>query len=114
MITIYHNPRCTKSRCALEVIADKPGLVIREYLKQPPDVEELEGLMKKLKLKPLDFIRKKEDVFREKFAGKNLTDKQWLKAISENPVLLERPIVVQDDHAWIARTDEVLDILRRF
>lgn len=111
---IYHNPRCGKSRKALQAIEDTgtPCDVI-EYLKTTPTIEELRTLQKLLGLKPLEFIRAKEDVFKEKYAGKSLTDEEWLQAIAENPILLERPIVVQGKKAWIVRTDEALSQIRK-
>lgn len=110
---IYHNPRCGKSRKALSTIEESgTACEVVEYLKSAPDFAELKDLQKKLGLKPLDFIRTKEDVFKEKFAGKSLSDDQWLKAIADNPILLERPIVVKGNQAWIVRTDEALEKLK--
>lgn len=112
MITIYHNPRCGKSRCALEVFHNRADLEIREYLKNPPTPEELRDLMKKLHMKPLEFIRTGEEVFKLKYKGKTLSDDQWLEAIAENPVLLQRPIVVKGNKAWIVRDESSLEIIK--
>lgn len=111
MITIFHNPRCGKSRCALDALKHKPEVDIREYLKNPPTLEELRELMNKLGLKPLDFIRTGEDVFKQKYKGKTLSDDQWLQAITEDPVLLQRPIVVKGNKAWIVRDEPSLQLI---
>lgn len=95
-VTIYHNPRCSKSRDTLALIEGKgiePKVI--EYLKTPPAKEELQGLVRKLGIKPEQLVRKGEDVYKQKFAGKTLTDDQWLDALAKNPILIERPIVVK-------------------
>lgn len=110
---IYHNPRCGKSRKALSAIEDMgTNCEVVEYLKTAPGLAELKELQKKLGLKPLEFIRTKEDVFKEKYAGKTMNDDQWLQAIADNPILLERPVVVKGNKAWIVRTEEALENLK--
>ncbi len=100
MITIYHNPRCKKSRAGLEYLKSKGvDFEIREYLKEPLTEEELEVLLIKLNKKPADMIRTQEAVFRQNFKGKEFTDDEWIKIIIENPKLLKRPIVVKDNKA---------------
>ncbi|WP_263770742.1 arsenate reductase (glutaredoxin) [Propionivibrio soli] len=112
-ITIYHNARCSKSRSACELVAEK-GLqaTIIEYLKTPPNKEELRGLLRKLGMKPSELVRRTEDVFKDRYAGKNLNDEEWLEALVENPVLIERPIVVRGNKAVIGRPPEkVLELI---
>ncbi len=112
-ITIYHNPRCGKSRSALALLEEK-GLQphIIEYLKTPPAKEELRAILRKLGMKPEQIVRKGEDVYKQKFAGKALTDEQWLDALVKNPILIERPILVKGDKAVIGRPpDNVLELL---
>jgi arsenate reductase len=106
-VTIYHNPRCSKSRDTLALIV-KAGVEpeIIEYLKTPPSREELRGLMKKLGMKPEQLVRKGEDIYKQKFSGKTLTDEQWLDALANNPVLIERPIVVKGSKAVLGRPPE--------
>lgn len=120
MITIYHNNRCGKSRTALSILqenlsADKQGklnIKVVEYLKDVPTIEEITAFVKKLKIKPHDLIRTKEAVYIEKFKGKTLTDVQWIQAMHDNPILIERPIVINGNKAVIARPSEkILDIL---
>lgn len=105
--TIYHNPRCSKSRSALAILEEKgiqPAVV--EYLKTPPTREELRAILKKLDMKPEQIVRKGEDVYKQKFAGKALSDQQWLDALAQNPILIERPIVVKGDKAVLGRPPE--------
>jgi arsenate reductase len=107
MITIYHNPRCTKSReglCELELL--KEPLTIRKYLDEPFSKEELIEVIKKLKMKPSDLVRTKESSWIENFKGKNLTDNEIIEAMVANPKLIERPIVVKGNKAVIARPKE--------
>ena len=110
MLKIYHKTRCTKSRCALQAIeaAGQPFELV-EYLKTPPTEAELRELLALLGKKPLELIRQKEPLFQENFKGKNRSDDEWLKIMAANPVLIERPIVVLDGKAWIARDDQSLE-----
>lgn len=114
-ITIYHNTRCSKSRCALELLNEKGLEVeIREYLKEVPTKKELKELLAKLDLKPIDIVRQKEELFIKKFKGKKFTDAEWIQILIENPVLIERPIVVDGYKAIIARPPELIeDFLKR-
>ena len=112
--TIYHNPRCSKSRNTLALLQDN-GVepVIVEYLKTPPNEAELKEILHKLGLKPEQIVRKGEDVYKQDYAGKALTDEQWLNALAENPILIERPIVVSGDRAVLGRPPEnVLALIR--
>lgn len=113
MITIYHNPRCVKSRETLALIEKKAGRPeIVEYLKDTPTEKELKGLLRLLGINAEELVRKKEPLYREKFAGKKLTDAQWIKIMVKNPVLIERPIVVNGKKAVIGRPPEnVLEII---
>lgn len=107
MVTIYHNPRCTKSRQTLGLLEGKEKEVkVIEYLKENPGFEELESLIKKLKIKPEELIRKGESIYKEKYKGKTLTDRQWIQAMVKNPILIERPIVVKGRKAVIGRPPE--------
>lgn len=113
MITIYHNNRCGKSRSAVCILEEQqqPFKTI-EYLKQTPSVEEIKLILKKLNIAPHDLIRTKEPIYIELYKGKNLSDAEWIQAMHEHPILIERPIVINGDKAVIARPPEkVLDIL---
>ncbi len=113
-VSIYHNSRCSKSRTTLELIQQQgiePEII--EYLKTPPDRETLEGLIALLGISPRDLMRKGEDVYKENNLGDpGLSDDQLIEAMLENPILIERPIVVNGKKAVIGRPPEnVLDIL---
>lgn len=106
-ITIYHNPRCGKSRDTLALLRARgidPTVV--EYLKTPPTKGELRLILKKLGMRPEQLVRKGEDVYKNKLAGKSLSNEQWLEALATNPVLIERPIVVKGNSAVIGRPPE--------
>ncbi|QIL41264.1 arsenate reductase (glutaredoxin) [Pedobacter sp. HDW13] len=113
MITIYHNNRCTKSRCALQEL-EKSGKAFEVvyYLDTPPNKAELTAIVAKLGIKPLKLIRKGEAVFVENYKGKTLTDEEWIEAMVKHPILIERPIVISGDQAVIARpTEKIQEIL---
>lgn len=104
---IYHNPRCSKSRETLKLLEGKSApYEVVEYLKTPPSKEEIKELAGKLGMKPLDFVRKGEKLYKEKYAGQDFTDEQWYGILVENPILIERPIVVKGDKAVIGRPPE--------
>ncbi len=113
-VTIYHNPKCTKSRQTLELLRARgiePRVV--EYLKTPLGEQELEALLKKLGMEPRALMRTKEDAYAEAgLADAKLTRKQLIAALSAQPILIERPIVVNGARAAIGRPPEkVLEIL---
>jgi arsenate reductase len=104
---IYYNPKCQTCRSTLEILQKKgihPRVV--EYLKNPPTEKELSGLLDKLGIEPGDLVRKKEPFYQKNLAGKSLSRAEWLKTLHENPVLIERPIVVIGARAIVARPPE--------
>ncbi|CAG0965650.1 MAG: arsenate reductase (glutaredoxin) [Bacteroidetes bacterium] len=113
MITIYHNPRCSKSREAIKFLDEKkvPYKIV-EYLKQTPDKNALKTLLNKLHCKPIDVVRKNEELFKTHFKNKNFTDEEWIDIIVQHPILLERPIVEKNYKALIARpTEKIVELL---
>ena len=104
MLTIYHNPRCSKSRETLKII-NEAGTEVKvvEYLNEIPTKEELVSLLKKLNLSAQDIIRKGEPVYKELYKGKELSESEWIEAMSQHPKLIERPIVVNGDQAILGR-----------
>ena len=110
---IYHNPRCSKSRQTLTLIQEKEKEVeIIEYLKNPPIFEDLELILVKLAISPIDLIRNKEEIWKENFKGKVLTDKEIIKAMVDYPKIMERPIIINGMKATIGRPPEnVLEII---
>src|SRR5262245_11555757 len=105
--TLYHNPRCGKSRATLALL-EEGGVAPRivEYLKTPPTASELKAIIAKLGIEPEQLVRKGEDVYKSKYAGRQLSDAQWIKAMTEDPILIERPIVVKGDRAVLGRPPE--------
>lgn len=112
MIQIYHNPRCGKSRNCLAFIEQtNQEYEIIPYLTETPSVDELKTLLKKLNIQPLDLVRTKEKIWIENFKGKELTNEQIIQAMADNPILIERPIVIKDGKAIIGRD---LDLVASF
>ena len=113
MVTIYHNPRCRKSRETLQLLEERgiePNIV--EYLNEPPNAEDLKEIIHMLGIAPKELIRKTEADFKENFKGKELTDDEWVEAMITYPKLIERPIVIKNKKAAIGRPPEnVLNIL---
>jgi arsenate reductase (glutaredoxin) len=114
-VTIYHNPRCSKSRATLQLLQDndiQPNII--EYMNEPPDQETLRKIVNMLGLPVRDLLRSHEQVFRDAgMEDADLSDDEIYEAISQCPTLLERPIVVVDDSkAALGRPPEnVLEIL---
>jgi arsenate reductase len=104
MIQIYHNSRCGKSRECL-VFLENSGqkYEIIKYLEDVPSFEDLKEIIKKLGIKPIELVRKKEKIWIENFKDKALTDDEVIRAMISNPILIERPIVINGDKAVIAR-----------
>lgn len=113
-VTIYHNPRCSKSRQTLELLQSrgiKPEIV--EYLKTPPSKSKLKDILKLLELDPRELMRRNEDEYKKaKLDNPKLTKDQLIDAMIKHPVLIERPIVLANGKAAIGRPPEkVLEIL---
>jgi arsenate reductase len=106
-IVIYHNPRCGKSRTALELLRER-GIEPRviEYLKTPPSREELRALLDKLGMPAEQLVRKGEDVFKTQYAGRTLSENEWIDALASHPILIERPVIVRGDRAVVGRPPE--------
>lgn len=113
MLTIYHNPRCRKSRETLNFIKEAGHEVeIIEYLKNPPSEKSLKQIVSKLGISVSDLLRKNEAVYKEKFKDKTINEDGWYKILSNNPILIERPIVVAESDAILGRPPEnVLKLL---
>jgi arsenate reductase len=113
MIQIYHNQRCGKSRnCLLLLEESNNEFEIINYLVTPPTAAELASLLQKLNLTPIELVRQKESVWIENFKGKTLTENEIIQAMVENPILIERPIVVNGDQAIIGRDpDKVIPFI---
>jgi len=113
-VTIYHNPRCSKSRQTLELLREhgvEPAIV--EYLKTPPTIAELTDILAKLDRAPRDLMRTKEAEYKEQSLGDaGMSDTALIQAMVDTPKLIERPIVLANGKAAVGRPPEsVLDIL---
>ncbi len=113
-LTLYHNPRCTKSRGALELLQARglsPDVVL--YLETPPDAAQLRELLSKLGISARQLLRTGEDDYKQlNLADASLSDEQLIAAMAAHPKLIERPILVVGDKAVIGRPPEnVLELL---
>ena len=107
---IYYNPRCSKSRCALEWLKENEyDAEVIDYPKNPLSVEELKSVLRSLKMRPEELMRKNEEEFALHVKGKNLSDDEMIAKMIEFPKLMERPIILWDNQAVIARPLEKLE-----
>ncbi|MAV00579.1 MAG: arsenate reductase (glutaredoxin) [Flavobacteriaceae bacterium] len=113
MKIIYHNPRCRKSRETLQILKDKNvKFKITEYLKNNLSKTQLENLITKLDIEPISLVRINEQLWKDNFKNKDLTDNEIIQILSDNPKLIERPIVESNNKAIIGRPPEnVLKII---
>jgi len=112
---IYYNPKCSKCREALGLLeGENCEVEIRNYIAEPPSKKELKELLKKLGIKAFDLVRTKEQLYKDKYEGKKLSNDQWVKILIDHPELIERPIVVDGEKALIGRPPVlVLDLVKR-
>lgn len=112
MLKIYHNSRCRKSREGLEILknSDKEFEII-EYLKEPLTENELESLVKKLEITPIQLVRKNEKIWKEEYKDKDLSDRELISVMVKHPKLIERPIVESDNKAVIGRPPSEIEKL---
>lgn len=113
-VTIYHNPRCSKSRQALALLEERgiePEII--EYLKDPPSATRLREILRMLGMKPRELMRKGEEVYRKRrLDNEKLTDSELIDAMVRDPILIERPIVVAGRRAVVGRPPgKVLEII---
>lgn len=113
MIKIFHNNRCSKSRCGLEILENSgKEFEVVKYLEDIPTETELKAIINLLNITPIQLVRKNEKVWKEEFKGKELSDAQVIKAMVDNPKLIERPIVINGNKAVIGRPPEsILEII---
>lgn len=109
MIQIYHNPRCGKSRnCLAFIEQSNQEFEIIPYLTETPTFDQLKTLLSQLNLEPIQLVRTKEKIWIDNFKGKTLSNDEIINAMVENPILIERPIVVKDGKAIIGRDPELV------
>ena len=113
MTTIYHNPRCRKSRETLALLEQRnESIDIVLYLDNPPSEEELRKILGLLKLSTLELVRKNEQIWKDNYKGKTMSDDAIITAMVQNPKLIERPIVIKNGKAALGRPPEnVVEIL---
>ena len=108
MVTLYHNPRCSKSREALNLLREQghePKVI--PYLETPPNAKTLKAIVEKLGISARELLRKGEDAYKDlNLADEKLSDAALIKAMVENPKLIERPIAINGDKAVIGRPPE--------
>lgn len=109
MIKIYHNPRCSTSRKGCDILSEinEPYEIIN-YLTNPLSIAEIKDLIKKLGIKPIDLVRTKEEIWKEEFQRKKLTDDQIINAMHLYPKLIQRPVIVKGNKAIIGRPPELI------
>ena len=113
MYTIYHNPRCKKSRAGLEYLKSKNvDINIIEYLKNPLSADDIAKLIAMIGIEADHMVRKQEAIYKSDYKGKSFTNDKWAKIIAEHPKLLNRPIIVKGEKAvWgdpIENIDQIL------
>lgn len=112
MITIYHNPKCRKSRAGVQYLQEKGiEFTVVEYLKNPFTREQFKDLLMKLNMKPSELVRTQEDEYKEKLKGRQFTDEEWISILLENPKLIQRPVVVKNHKAILAQPADEIDRL---
>ena len=108
-IVIYHNPRCSKSRQGLEIVENSSKeFEVVKYLDNTPSEEELKEIISLLDISPIQLVRKNEQVWKDNFKGKDLSESEIIKAMVDNPKLIERPIVINGNKAVIGRPPETI------
>ena len=113
MIKIYHNPRCRKSREGLAILENsKQEFEIVKYLENIPTEKELFKIIDLLGISPMQLVRKNEKIWKENYKGKELSDSEVIQAMVNNPKLIERPIVINNNRATVGRPPEnILEII---
>ena len=110
MVTIFHNPRCRKSREGLSFLQENNiDFEIRDYFKNPFSKEELSSLLSKLNIEPIELIRKQEDIYKKEMKGKEFSREAMLEMMILNPKLIQRPIVAQNNKAVLALPPEKIN-----
>ncbi|MCX7987797.1 MAG: arsenate reductase (glutaredoxin) [Bacteroidales bacterium] len=110
MIKIYHNPRCKKSCAGLAYLQNKvKDFTIVKYLEKGISFDEIQEIIHKSGLRPIDFVRTQEEMYKKELKDKNISDEEWIKILSENPRLLQRPIIVTDTKAIVGQPISEID-----
>ena len=116
MLKIYFKPNCSTCQTALKLVKEstKEKIETVEYLVDVPTQKDIKEILKMLGIKAEQLVRKKESLFKENYEGKKFTNGQWIKILTEHPILIERPIVVLGDKAIIGRPlESIVDFLKQ-
>ncbi len=109
---IYHNPRCSKSRNGMSFIEDKGfNVEIKNYMNEGISTDEIREIVSKTGLSPFELVRTHEDLYKKEYKDKTISDNEWIKILSENPRLLKRPIVINNDKAVFAQPPELIETI---
>lgn len=109
MIKIYHNPRCSKSRQGLAILEESgKNYDIIKYLDNKLTISELETIISKLQIKPINLVRQNEAIWKSDYKGNTLSDTEIIEAMVAHPKLIERPIVINKDKAVVGRPPETI------
>jgi arsenate reductase len=113
MIKIYHNPRCSKSREALNILENETtDFKVIKYLDEELNAKELAEIIKLLRIKPIELVRKNESLWKDNFKNSTFTDRELIDVMIKNPKLIERPIVINGNKAVVGRPPKkILDII---
>jgi arsenate reductase len=113
MVQILHNPRCGKSRnCIAYITESNVSFEVINYLENPLTEQDIILLVKKLNIKPIDLVRQKEVIWKDNYKDKSLTDNQIINALAKHPILIERPIIIDENRAIIGREkDKIRDFI---
>lgn len=113
-VLLIHNPRCRKSRESLQLL-EKAGIQpeLRLYQDNPLSARELAELIDKLKISPLELVRREEPIYKQEYKGRELSDREWIEAMVRYPKLIQRPVAILGDRAVVGRPPElVLTLLK--
>jgi|SRR5699024_1758882 len=106
---LYHNPRCSKSREALQLLEDSnEDFQVIPYLTDTPTKSELKQILKMLQIRPIELVRTKEVIWKEHYTDENMSDEAIIQAMLDHPRLIERPILVKNNKAAIGRPIEAI------
>jgi arsenate reductase len=110
MLKVYFKINCATCQTALKMMRDNTKEKIEkvEYLVETPSQKEIKEILKMLGMKAEQLVRKKEPLYKENYEGKKISNAEWVKILHENPILIERPIVVKDGKAIIGRPIEAI------
>ena len=112
MIKIYHNPRCRKSRAGLEYLSEKTqDFEVIDYIKNGISDTEIREILEKMEMQASNLVRTQEDYYKKELKGRDISGDEWVKILSENPRLIQRPIIVTEHMAVLAQPPDLMDNL---